>query len=131
VVLKRLEFTLEVDSVLQVHEMIRQTLRTITSPLFNELVIWILRSSYPLSLLSTMNAGGWRGVDASLNTLAERNPGFGVTFRGDFNGEFGVDFGAVRRHIERDSLPLASLKGFVRFELVPNVENRFQKMGVL
>ena len=70
-----------------------------------------------------------------MGVLAERNPGFGVTFRGDFNGDFGGDFGedfdAVRRYIEGYCLPLTSLKGFVTFELVSNVENRFQRIGVL
>jgi len=82
-----------------------------------------------------MNADSWKVVDASLCVLAERNPAFGVTFKGSFNGVFGGDFGgdfdAVRRHIEGNCLPLSSLKGFVGFELVPNVENRFQNMGLL
>ena len=82
-----------------------------------------------------MDAGGWREVDASLNILAKRNPGFGVTFRGDPKADPRGDYGggeldAVRRHIEGECLPLASLKGFVRFEQVRNAENRFRKMGV-
>ena len=96
---------------------------------------WILHETYQWSLLSAMNADGWKAVDASLGVLAERNPGFRVTFRGDFNGDFGGDFGgdfdAVHQYIEGYCLPLTSLKGFVTFELVPNVENRFQKLGVL
>jgi len=82
-----------------------------------------------------MSADGWKAVDASLNVLAGRNPTFGVVFKGNFNGAFvgafGGAFGAIRRHIEGDCLPIVSLKGLVKFELIPNAENRFQKLGVM
>ena len=128
--LKRFEFTVSLFSISRIHEWIHHTLRTITSPLFNELVIWILDETDGRTPLSAMNADSWKAVDALLGVLAGRNPDFGVTFRDGSNGNFSGDFNTARRHIE-SCLPLSSLKGFVRFELVPNVENRFKKMGVL
>lgn len=130
--LERFEFTVELYNISRVHEWIHRTVRTITSPLFNELVIWILHMTHCRSLVSAMNADGWKAMDASLGVLAERNPGFGVTFRGNLIGIRGRgNFDASRRHIESDCLPLTSLKGFVKFESVSDAENRFQKMGVV
>ena len=133
-VLERFEFTVEMYSISRVHEWIQQTLQTITSPLFSELVIWILHVQYPWSLEASMSAESWKAVDLWLNVLAERNPSFGVVFRGDFGGDFWGDssggFDAVRQHIEGICLPLASSKNLVKFEFVSNVENRFWKLGV-
>ena len=42
-VLERIELTIEIYNVSKVREWIPQTLGTITTPLFNEFVIWILR----------------------------------------------------------------------------------------
>ena len=82
---------------------------------------------YPWGLLYSMSVEGWKAVDASLNVLAGRNPDFRVVFRGDFAG----DFYAIRQCVESDYLPIASLKGFVEFEQVSNVENRLLKSVIL
>jgi len=47
-VLERFEFTIGATNLSLVHEWIYQTLQTITSPLFNEFVIWLLGSEVPL-----------------------------------------------------------------------------------
>jgi len=119
-VLENFQFAIEPYGLLQVHEWVHQTLRTITSPVFNELVIWFLHMTHSWNLLNMMSVDGWKAVDASLNTLAGRNPDFRVVFRGDFEGDYGV----IHQSIESNYLPLASLKGFVKFEQVLNVEDR-------
>ena len=125
VVLERFEFIIELYNTSQVDEWAHQTLRTITSPLFNELVIRFVHTADPWGPPCSVS-GGWGAVDVSLNVLAERNPDFRVVFRGDFVGNCDV----VRQHIESDYFPLASSKGFVTYEQVPNVEDRFRKLGI-
>ena len=114
IVLERFEFAVTSHGFWKVHGWIHKTLRTITSPLFNELVIWILDVLRPWGPLQLTSFDGWKTVDASLNVLAGLNPDFRVVFRGDFAG-------LNRQRIDNDHLPLASLKGFLKFEQVPNV----------
>lgn len=118
VVLERFEFAVRWPEVSTVPGWIHQTLRTITSPLFNELVIWILHVTHPWGPPQLMNSNGWKVVDASLVVLAGRNPDFRVVVRGGFAGGNRV----VRQRIESDYLPLASLNGILKFEQVPNVQ---------
>ena len=70
-------------------------------------------------LFSVDSADGWKAVDASLNTLAERNPGFRIMIRGDSSLRRGIwdQYDAVSRFIE-SYLPLVSSKGSARFEHV-------------
>ena len=82
--------------------------------------------TYPWGLIFSMSVDGWKAVDASLNALAERNPDLRVVLRGDFAGNYNV----IRELFESDYLPRTSLRGFVKFEQVPSVENRFSKFGV-
>ena len=113
---------------------ILRSLRTITSTLFEEFVIWIVDTVYPCtSRYRRLSSDNWKNVDALLSILAERNPDFRVVFRGDFDA-FGCSIGG--RHdrvglVVRDCLPLVLSKGLVRFEQVPHAENRFRKSGVL
>ena len=126
-VLERFEFAVALHTVSKIHGWLDKTLRTITSPLFNELVIWILEVLRLWGPPELMNVDGWKAVDASLNVLAGRNPDFRVVFRGDFTGDIRV----IRRRVESDYLPLASLKGFLKFEQVPNVRIHRLHSGVL
>jgi len=104
---------------------ILQTLRTIPSTRFNELVIWVSDVlipgflGYPLS-----SEDRWGGVDMFLNALAERNPDFRVVFRGDLNSfrcREGQNYDAGS--LVSACLPLISSKDSVKFEQVPHVEN--------
>ena len=120
--LEKFEFTLQLYSISQVHEWIHQTLRTITSPLFNEFVIWILHMTYRWDLLSAMNADGWNVLDASLGALAERNPDFRVVFRGDCTlFRCGLSPVHDRTHSFFEKfLPVVASKDFAKFECVPH-----------
>ena len=80
-----------------------------------------------------MSVGGWKPVDALLNTLAERNPKLRVVFWGDFDSfRYGIrgEHDTIRWLME-DHLPLVSSKGLVKFERVPHAQNRFRKSGIL
>lgn len=133
VVLERFEFNIHTSNLLEVHQWIHQTLRTITSPLFNE---FVFATPYPIhlwDLLPSDPAGNWRVVDASLNALAERNPDFRVTFKGYFplrRSGGGINYGVVRWFAE-GCLPVVLSKGLVKFENVPTAENRFWKSRIL
>ena len=122
VVLERLELDAQLYSLSQVHQWVLQTLQTITSPLFNEFTFSIQTTfmwNWPCPF-SVDSADGWKAVDASLNALAERNPGFRITIRGDSSSlrrGIGEQYDAVRRFIE-SYLPLVSSKGSARFEHV-------------
>jgi len=135
VVLERFEFDISSTSFPLVHGWIYKTLRTITSPAFNEFVIWLPDEGIPWN---PVNSAGWKAVDASLNVLAERNPGFRVAFRVAFPS-FSYDtrctwctYVGVPPFVV-NYLPLVSSKGLVKFEHVhiPHVENRFGKFGFL
>ena len=128
VALERFEFTVELQSVSEVHDWILQTVRTITSPLFNEFVIWILRTTFHRwGQLWSLSKEGLKAVDASLNVIAGRNPNFRLVFQGDFSGEYGV----IRHVVGIDYLPLASSKGYMMFEQAEDEESPLFKSGVL
>jgi len=110
---------------------ILQTLRTITSTRFNELVIWVSDVWIPWFLgYPLLSDDRWGGVDALLNALAECNPDFRVVFRGDLDS-----FHCSKGHnddagsLVEAHLPLFSSKGLVKFEQVPRVENGVRKLG--
>ena len=114
VVLERLEFTTATTYISLVHGWIHRTLQTITSPLFNEFVIWLLGSGVPWGPMD-----GWNAVDALLIALAERNPGFRIVFRGNGDESFIAGY-----------LPLVWARGLMQFHF-SSAENRFQKLGVM
>jgi len=106
------------------------TLRTITSPAFNEFVIWLPDEGIPWI---PINSAGWKAVDMSLNILAERNPGFRVVIRVAFPS-FSYDAWCTYVGVPPfvvNYLPLVSSKGLVKFEHIPHVENRFGKIVFL
>ena len=115
VVLERFELSAKITNLSLAHRWIHQTLQSITSPVFNEFVIWVLDFGYPVS---PMNGDGWRAVDALLVCLAERNPGLRVLFMG--SGHWSVI---------TSRLPLAESKGLFRFGS-RLVENRFRRFGL-
>lgn len=125
-VLERFEFNIHLSSLSLVHGWIYWTLRTITSPLFNEFMIWVLGEVHPWS---PMNTNGWKAVDVLLNVLAGRNPDFRVVFKGDIY-TFRDGHGGICSFIE-GYLPLVSAKGLVRFQYAPHVENPFRKFRVV
>jgi len=133
VILKRFEFSTKLSALWQIDRWLRKTLRTITSTLFNEFVIWILGVVLPWGLRYPLSDVGWGGVDALLNNLAKRNPDFRVVFRGDFDSfRYGTGSGRdTVRHLIEDHLPLISSKGLVKFEQVCHGENRFRKSSIL
>jgi len=95
-------------------------------------MIWLPNGGMPWDQ-TPMNPARWGAMDASLVSLSERNPDFRIVLRGDspsfYYGTWrdchGVPSFAV------SYLPLASSKGFVKFERVPHSENRFRKAGSL
>jgi len=115
VVLERFELSGKMSTLSLAHVWIYQTLRSITSPTFNEFVIWILSSGYPVA---PINSRGWGAVDTLLVSLADRNPGFRVTFMG--NGRWA----AIKRH-----LPFANSRGLLGSGS-PYEENPFRKFGL-
>ena len=115
--LERLEFGVKMFSLGLVHEWIYLTLRSITSPVFNEFAIWILPSSPGLHP-RWMNSAGWKVVDMLLDALAKRNPDFRVVIMEDGGWSSIASY-----------LPLATSKGLISFGL-PDVENLFSKMDV-
>ena len=123
VVLERFDLNIQLYSLSQVHKWVYQTLRTINSPLFNELTFSILPTMFPWDLSYPVGADsvdGWKAVDMLLNAIAERNPSFRIVFRGGASPQrraFGKDHGAVRGFIE-SYLPLVSSKGLVKSEHV-------------
>jgi len=100
-----------------IHEWIYWTLRSITSPVFNELVIWILNSGYPVT---PMSIGGWRVVDTLLVSMAGTNPGFRVKLTGNGDWPFLMSY-----------LPLATSTGMITIGPPVEEENLFLKLAVL
>jgi len=119
VVLESVEFTIVTADLSLAHRWIYQTLQTITSPLFNEFVIWILGWGAPWSLVSDDAYDGWMAVDALLVALAKRNPDFRVAFRRHGSCSFIASY-----------LPLVWSKGLVQFRC-PRAENQFEKLGIV
>jgi len=88
---------------------------------------------YPWSLRWSWSDAGWKALDALLDDLAELNPDFRVVVKGDFDSfRYGIqgEHDTIRWLIEC-RLPRVLSKGLVRFEQVPDVENRFWKLGIL
>jgi len=121
-VLERFEFTIwwYRFSLPQVDGWLLGTLRTITSPMFNEFVISILYMVSSQYLQFNTRDNGWDAVDAWLNVIAERNPDFRVVVRCDpprlansLVDKRGAR--AILRSLET-SLPLVSSKGLVTVE---------------
>ena len=130
VVLERFELSIALSGLPPIHKWISRTLRSITSPMFNEFVIWVTNESFPLDLA---RADGWKVMDTVvLNALAERNPDFRVVFRVGFPSFYGgrpSDYPGTSLFIA-NYLPLTSAKGLVKIERVPRVENRFAKLNL-
>ena len=120
VVLERFEFDASLTSLCQIHGWIHRTLQTITSPLFNEFVIWLPDQVIPWH---PMRGDGWKVVDGLLNVLAERNPDFRVVFKGCFYSFFQGNLDGVRSFIT-SYLPLISSNRLVKFEYA-RVGSRF------
>ena len=122
-VLERFQLNIQSSYLPAALDWIDRTLRTITSPTFNEFVI---RGLYGWSPWSPKITDGWGAVDAALSVLAERNPDFRVVFRTVFSGapnNIQPVRGVVRRFVA-GHLPLVSSMGLVKFEHVGGVENR-------
>ena len=126
VVLERFELDASLTSLCEIHGWIHRTLQTITSPLFNEFVIWLPDQVIPWH---PMRGDGWKVVDALLNVLAERNPNFRVVFKGCFYSFFQGDSDGVRSFIT-SYLPLISLNRLVKFEYA-RMGSRFGRLGDL
>jgi len=114
VVLERFELSGNMSTLSLAHLWIYQTLQSITSPVFNEFVIWV-SSGFPGT---PMDSDGWRAVDTLLISLAERDPGFRVTLKGSGRWAF------VKRH-----LPFAVSKDLFGFGSLLE-DNPFRKFGL-
>ena len=118
-VLERFELTVvSLAHILLVHGWVYRTLQTITSPVFNKFVVWLLDGRTPWT---QMNNSAWKPVDELLCILAERNP------------DFWVEFMVARPDgwvLMRSYLPLVRSVGLIEFSS-PRVENRFKKLDVL
>jgi len=129
VALERLEFTVSLTGIAMVHRWVYLTLRTITSPVFNEFVIWLLDTEIPWTRMSRR---GWADVDVWLNSIAQRNPDFRVVFKGNFSSFRDSTLGnpdRVRTFIT-SFMPLVSSNHWAKFEYVSRAENR-GRLGVL
>lgn len=126
VVLERLELDASLTNLWQIHEWIHTTLQTITSPTFNELVIWLPDEVIPWN---QAKGDGWNVVDESLNVLAGRNPDFRVVFRGCFYSFLSGAPDGVRSFI-MSYLPLFSSNHLVKFEYT-RVGSRFARLSSL
>ena len=113
VVLERLELSAAITNFMVGHGWIYQTLQSITSPVFNEFVIWVLGPGYPAPPF-----GSWKAVDTVLVSLAKRNPGFRVLFMGC--GEWSVI---------TSQLPLAESKGLFTFGS-RHIETRLERFSL-
>lgn len=125
-VLERFEVDASLTSLWYIHGWIHQTLQTITSPVFNELVIWLPDEVIPWN---PAKGDGWKAVDESLNVLAERNPDFRVVFRGCFYSFFNGDLDGVRS-LFMSYLPLFLSNHLVKFEYT-RVGSRFGRLSSL
>jgi len=79
-VLERFELGISSTGIALVHRWLYGTLRTITSPRFNEFVILLPNGWIPLHPET-----GWGDIDVLLESLARRNSDFKVVFRRDFH----------------------------------------------
>jgi len=118
VALERFELSVMLTDISLVHGWVHRTLQTITSPVFNKFVVWVLGAKSPWS---RMDHDGWKAIDALLDGLAKRNPDFRVVF---------ITVGLGDWRSMPSYLPLVWSKRLVKFSS-PRVENRFRKLGVL
>jgi len=129
--LERLELHAELTSLPRAHEWICQTLPTITSPAFSELVVWARGSGNVYGTPGDID--GWKRVESSFGTLAIHNPDFRVVFRGDCpSPPFGCwcTYDKARSFFE-SYLPVVLSNGLARFEHVPHVDNPCQELHSL
>ena len=117
VVLERFEFNTMMSNLSLVHRWIYDTLRSITSPVFKEFVIWILNSGCPVT---PMDIGDWRDVDRLLISMATGNPGLRVELMGYGDWSFITNY-----------LPLAMSTGMITSGSPVEEENLFSKLAVL
>ena len=117
VVLERFEFSTMMTDLPQAHRWIYLTLQSITSPVFNEFVIWVHDTRYPVT---PMNIGSWRAVETLLISMAERNPSLRVELVGNCDLPFITS-----------CLPLATSMGLITFSSPTKKENPFLKLGAL
>ena len=129
-VLERFQLNIRLSYLSVTLDWIDRTLRTITSPEFNEFVI---RGLYRWETWNPRIADGWEAVDAVLSVLAERNPDFRVVFRTVFPGspDNNQPVCDVVRRFVAGHLPLVSSKGLVKFEHVCGAENRCWELRYL
>ena len=128
--LERLEFTISLSGIATARNRVYWTLRTITSPVFNEFVIWLLDAKIPWT---QMDHNDWRDMDAFLSySIAKRNPDFRVVFKGNFtsfrDSTWGNSDGV--RSLITNLMPLVSSNRWAKFEYVSHVEIR-GRLGVL
>ena len=116
VVLERFELSITRTGLPLAYGWIYEILQSITSPVFDEFVIWVLDVRYPPA---PMNDNDWKAVDELLVFLAERNPGIRLVLTGD------GDWSSIA-----SSFPLSTSEGLLRTRST-RVENRFKKFGVL
>jgi len=130
VVLERFQLNIALSNLSDVFEWICRLLRTITSPVFNEFVI---KGLYGWDLWNPKNINGWNVVDELLSALAEGNPDFRVVFKSVFlrSPDGGRSTFDEVRSLVASHLPLVSLKGLVKFEHVPDAEERSWELRYL
>ena len=129
-VLERFEFNVVSSNLLRVQEWIHHTLQSITSPVFNEFVIWILSEGCSRSPLID---GSWLALGESLDALAKRNHSFRVVFKGDF---YSFRYGTLDASdgfcsLIASYMPLVWSNRRVKFEYAPRAANRFLISGAL
>ena len=128
VALERLQLNIGLFTLPPALEWICQTLRTLTSPAFSQLVI---RGVHGLWDPKTTNL--WKAVDELLSVLAARNPHFRVVFRTVFS-QFPDDASCTYdeiRSFAASCLPLVFSEGLVKFEYGLDVEDRRWELGYL
>ena len=129
--LERLELHVQLYTLPRAHEWVCQTLRTITSPVFNEFVIWALGSGNAYGTPGHIN--GWKAVESSLSALAIQNPDFRVVLRGNCpSPPFGCwcTYDKARAFFEI-YLPVVLSTGLARFEHVPRIDNPCRELHYL
>lgn len=122
--LERLELHTDLPSLSHAHQWVYWTLRGITSPVFNEFVIWVRGERCGWGSVTT---DSWKAVELALGALAERNPDFRVVFRGDcpsFRDGHWLPCHQARSFFDY-YLPAVSSKGFAKFEYVPLVDTPY------
>jgi len=130
VALERLELHIALSSLPRAHEWVYWTLRSITSPAFNEFVIWVQGEQYDQT---PRYINGWEGVGSSLGALADQNPDFRVVFRGNcpsFLCDPWRAYGGARLFFEI-YMPAVLSKGFAKFDYVPRIDKPCWEWGLL